>query len=73
LKLSITFDRLRLEEKELKNEAEKMGCKSELIDVRKLAFNVTGKRAINGFGYWRTSGSRSSTPPRSPRPAEISW
>ena len=50
MKLSITFDRLRLEEKELKNEAEKMGCKSELIDVRKLAFNVTGKRAINGFG-----------------------
>src|SRR6267378_27707 len=50
MKLSITFDRLRLEEKELKNEAEKMGCKSELVDVRKLAFNVTGKRATNGFG-----------------------
>ena len=50
MKLSITFDRLRLEEKELKSEAEKAGCTTELIDVRKLAFNVTGKRVWNGFG-----------------------
>ena len=50
MKLSITFDRLRIEEKELKKEAEKAGCTSELIDVRKLAFNVTGKRVNNGFG-----------------------
>ncbi|HVC26750.1 MAG TPA: lysine biosynthesis protein LysX [Nitrososphaerales archaeon] len=50
MKLAITFDRLRIEEKELKREAEKAGCKSELIDVRKLAFNVTGKRVRNGFG-----------------------
>ena len=50
MKLAITFDRLRLEEKELKNEAEKAGCTSELIDVRKLAFNVTGKKLANGFG-----------------------
>jgi len=50
LKLAITFDRLRLEEKELQKEAEKAGCKSELIDVRKLSFNVTGKKINNGFG-----------------------
>jgi [lysine-biosynthesis-protein LysW]--L-2-aminoadipate ligase len=50
LKLSITFDRLRLEEKELKKEADKLGCKTELIDVRKLSFNITGKKINNGFG-----------------------
>jgi [lysine-biosynthesis-protein LysW]---L-2-aminoadipate ligase len=50
LKLTITFDRLRLEEKELQKEAEKAGCKSELIDARKLSFNVTGKKISNGFG-----------------------
>jgi [lysine-biosynthesis-protein LysW]--L-2-aminoadipate ligase len=50
LKLSITFDRLRLEEKELKEEAESLGCATELIDVRKLSFNVTARRASNGFG-----------------------
>ena len=50
MKLSITFDRLRLEEKELQKEAVKAGCKTELIDVRKLSFNVTGKRVTNGFG-----------------------
>ena len=50
MKLSITFDRLRLEEKELRKEAVKAGCKTELIDVRKLSFNVTGKRVTNGFG-----------------------
>jgi [lysine-biosynthesis-protein LysW]---L-2-aminoadipate ligase len=50
LKLAITFDRLRLEEKELQKEAVKAGCKSELIDVRKLSFNVTGKKINNGFG-----------------------
>ena len=50
MKLAITFDRLRLEEKELQKEAEKAGCKSELIDVRKLSFNVTGKKLTNGFG-----------------------
>jgi [lysine-biosynthesis-protein LysW]---L-2-aminoadipate ligase len=50
LKLAITFDRLRIEEKELQKEARKMGLASELIDVRKLSFNVTGKRVTNGFG-----------------------
>lgn len=50
MKLAITFDRLRLEEKELQKEAEKAGCKSELIDVRKLSFNITGKKINNGFG-----------------------
>ena len=50
MKLAITFDRLRLEEKELQKEAVKAGCKSELIDVRKLSFNVTGKKLNNGFG-----------------------
>jgi len=50
MKLAITFDRLRLEEKELQKEAEKAGCKSELIDVRKLSFDVTGKKISNGFG-----------------------
>ncbi len=50
MKLSITFDRLRIEEKELKEEAEKAGCKTELVDVRKLAFDVTAKKLYNGFG-----------------------
>jgi [lysine-biosynthesis-protein LysW]--L-2-aminoadipate ligase len=50
MKLAITFDRLRLEEKELQKEAEKAGCKSELIDVRKLSFNITGKKINGGFG-----------------------
>ncbi len=50
MKLAITFDRLRLEEKELQKEAQKAGCKSELIDVRKLSFNITGKKMGNGFG-----------------------
>jgi hypothetical protein len=50
LKLSITFDRLRLEEKDLMTEAEKAGLKTELVDVRKLAFNVTAKRIANGLG-----------------------
>ena len=50
MKLAITFDRLRLEEKELQKEAVKAGCKSELIDVRKLSFNITGKKINNGFG-----------------------
>jgi len=50
LKLAITFDRLRLEEKELQKEAQKAGCKSELVDVRKLSFNVTGSKINNGFG-----------------------
>ena len=50
MKLAITFDRLRLEEKELQKEAEKAGCKSELIDVRKLSFNVTGKKLNGSFG-----------------------
>lgn len=50
MRLAITFDRLRLEEKELQKEAEKAGCKSELVDVRKLSFEVTGKKVSNGFG-----------------------
>ena len=50
MKLTITFDRLRLEEKELQKEARKMGVHSDLVDVRKLSFNVTGKRVPNGFG-----------------------
>jgi len=50
LKLSITFDRLRLEEKDLITEAEKAGLKAELVDTRKLAFNVTAKRIANGYG-----------------------
>jgi [lysine-biosynthesis-protein LysW]---L-2-aminoadipate ligase len=50
VKLSITFDRLRWEEKELMTEAEKAGCKVELIDVRKLSFQVTAKKVRNGFG-----------------------
>jgi [lysine-biosynthesis-protein LysW]---L-2-aminoadipate ligase len=50
MKLAITFDRLRIEEKELQKEAEKAGCKSELIDVRKLSFNITGKKINGSFG-----------------------
>jgi len=49
LKLTITFDRLRLEEKELVKEAAKAGCKTDLVDVRKLSLNITGKK-ISGFG-----------------------
>src|SRR5208283_1469614 len=50
MKLSITFDRLRWEEKWLVQEAEKLGCTTELIDVKNLFFDVTGKDAKNGFG-----------------------
>ena len=50
MKLSITFDRLRWEEKWLIQEAEKLGCSTELIDVKNLYFDVTGKDARNGFG-----------------------
>jgi [lysine-biosynthesis-protein LysW]---L-2-aminoadipate ligase len=50
LKLTITFDRLRLEEKELQKEARRMGVASDLVDIRKLSFNITGKRVPNGFG-----------------------
>jgi len=54
LKLSITFDRLRWEEKWLIQEAEKLGCTTEAIDVKNLYFDVTGKDGLekvrNGFG-----------------------
>jgi [lysine-biosynthesis-protein LysW]--L-2-aminoadipate ligase len=50
MKLSITFDRLRWEEKWLIQEAEKLGCATELIDVKNLFFDVTGNSAKNEFG-----------------------
>ncbi len=50
MKLSITFDRLRWEEKALKEEADKMGLESELVDARQLALNITRKKLRNGFG-----------------------
>jgi len=49
VKLSITFDRLRWEEKWLIQEAKKQGCTTELIDVKNLSFDVTGKKP-SGFG-----------------------
>ena len=49
-KLSIIFDRLRREEKWLIQEAKKLGCTTELVDVKNLYFDVTGKDAKNGFG-----------------------
>lgn len=50
MKLSITFDRLRWEEKALKEEADKMGLEAELVDTRQLALNITRKKLRNGFG-----------------------
>jgi [lysine-biosynthesis-protein LysW]---L-2-aminoadipate ligase len=50
MKLSITFDRLRYEEKWLVQEAEKLGCKTEMIDVKNLYFDVTDRKARIGFG-----------------------
>ena len=50
MKLSITFDRLRWEEKWLIQEARKQGYATELIDVKNLSFEITGKKAKNGFG-----------------------
>lgn len=50
MRLSITFDRLRWEEKALKEEADKMGVEAELVDTRQLAVNITGRKLSNGFG-----------------------
>jgi [lysine-biosynthesis-protein LysW]--L-2-aminoadipate ligase len=50
LKLAITFDRLRWEEKRLMAEAAKMGCETKLIDARKLSLDISKKRLRNGFG-----------------------
>jgi len=50
VKLSITFDRLRWEEKWLIQEARKQGCTTELIDVKNLSFEITGRRVKNEFG-----------------------
>src|SRR5438477_8434862 len=50
IKLAITFDRLRWEEKKLKAEAEKLGCETELIDARKLALDISKRELRNGFG-----------------------
>ncbi|MCS4539229.1 MAG: lysine biosynthesis enzyme LysX, partial [Thaumarchaeota archaeon] len=50
MKLSITFDRLRWEEKALKEAADKMGLEAELVDTRQLALNITRKKLRNGFG-----------------------
>ena len=50
MKLTITFDRLRVEEKDLAKEASKAGAKADLVDVRKLSFDITGKKITKGFG-----------------------
>jgi [lysine-biosynthesis-protein LysW]--L-2-aminoadipate ligase len=51
MKLAITFDRLRWEEKKLKTEAEKVGCETVLIDARKLALDISKKELTkDGFG-----------------------
>jgi [lysine-biosynthesis-protein LysW]--L-2-aminoadipate ligase len=48
--ISITFDRLRWEEKKLKEEAERQGYETELIDSRKLAIEISSKKVKNLFG-----------------------
>ncbi len=50
MKLAITFDRLRWEEKKLKLEAERLGCETELVDARQLALDISRKKLKNGFG-----------------------
>jgi [lysine-biosynthesis-protein LysW]--L-2-aminoadipate ligase len=44
VKLSITFDRLRWEEKALNDAAESAGLESSLVDVKGLVFEVPKKR-----------------------------
>jgi [lysine-biosynthesis-protein LysW]---L-2-aminoadipate ligase len=50
MKITITFDRLRGEEKWLVQEAKRAGCTTELLDGRKLQFEVTAKRDKADFG-----------------------
>jgi len=50
VRLAITFDRLRWEEKRLNAEAEKLGCETKLIDARKLSLDISKKKLRNGFG-----------------------
>ena len=51
MKVTIAFDRLRWEEKELKKEADAAGCETELLDARPLALDISKKRMTNNtFG-----------------------
>jgi [lysine-biosynthesis-protein LysW]---L-2-aminoadipate ligase len=49
LKLAITFDRLRWEEKALREEALAAGMEAELLDARPLLFEISGG-AVSGLG-----------------------
>jgi [lysine-biosynthesis-protein LysW]--L-2-aminoadipate ligase len=49
LELSIVFDRLRWEEKALKDEAEKLGASVSLTDAKALSFEIT-ERSATGLG-----------------------
>jgi [lysine-biosynthesis-protein LysW]--L-2-aminoadipate ligase len=50
LELSILFDRLRWEEKELQKEAEALGGKAALVDAKPLAFNISKISSPRGLG-----------------------
>jgi len=50
LKITITFDRIRGEEKSLALEAKHAGCTAELVDGRALYFEATAKKSRYKFG-----------------------
>jgi [lysine-biosynthesis-protein LysW]--L-2-aminoadipate ligase len=50
MRISIIFDRLREEEKWLVREAKHAGCTTELLDGRKLEFEVTSRTPADEYG-----------------------
>ena len=50
MKITITFDRIRGEEKSLALEAKHAGCTAELVDGRMLYFEATAKKPEHDFG-----------------------
>jgi [lysine-biosynthesis-protein LysW]---L-2-aminoadipate ligase len=50
LKITITFDRIRGEEKSLALEAKRAGCTAELVDGRALFFEATARKSQHQFG-----------------------
>ena len=50
MKITITFDRIRGEEKSLAIEARRAGCTAELVDGRALFFEATAKKPQQKFG-----------------------
>ncbi len=50
MKITITFDRIRGEEKSLALEARRAGCSAELVDGRALFFEATAKKSEQKFG-----------------------